>query len=653
MMNRKKYFKYGKLVFIPCLLLTIYIFSAQQVLAQERLPVREYTNPDEVVTFDRSVTFERALDVINEFAQENLGKIVIDRTGTEGEVGISIPPMHWQDALDLILRVKGLHLVEQKDFFEIVFPPTPGGQPQTQAAGPQPQQQAEDVIATTRTREVRINAIFFEGNRRALREIGIDWSTLSEGVPENLTDYVGAGTSGDQLPGTVGFDNQFVSVNSRGAQSVSQSVFNALINSGEIANSGIQVQALFSAFEADNLGEILASPSIKVMNRQEGQIQVGQDFSIKQRDFAGNVTDNFVSVGTILTVTPTVITQNDTTFIHVNVQAERSSAQPDPVSTIVNKQAANTQAILMNGEATAIAGLYRTETAEVRRGLPILKDLPPWFFGLRYLFGFNSNDQQMRELVILVQAELEPSIPARFGKKQLSKFDVLNDARQRIRTEIEKKEDQTLDAGRGEEMQSQEEGATAVEAAAEAEDREEVIAEDEETEEAAPAKRRSDRRKRDREEEEPDVDSELDIKPVPLDLGAEEEQEEPGDTAAVTRMDTEEDEPQDTAEEPAEQEETEETTETAGQQEMEKSDTGTSGSRYYIIGASFNQRKNAEQYQKKLLDEGFEALILTNEASGFHYVAYRGYKELDSAQKGLADIKQYYNSEAWLYKSRN
>ncbi|MDZ7680204.1 MAG: hypothetical protein U5J63_00495 [Fodinibius sp.] len=136
----------------------------------------------------------------------------------------------------------------------------------------------------------------------------------------------------------------------------------------KLETTGIDVQALFSAFEANNLGEILASPTIKVMDGQEGRIQVGQDFSIKQRDIAGNVVEKFFNVGTILTVTPQVITQRDTTFIHLDINAERSSAQPDPVSTVINKQQAQTQAILLDGEATVIAGLYNKEKTEVRTG---------------------------------------------------------------------------------------------------------------------------------------------------------------------------------------------------------------------------------------------------------------------------------------------
>lgn len=588
--------------------------------AQERLPVREYTNPDEMITFDRTTEFQRALDVINDFSQENLGKIVIDRSNTTGEIGISIPAMHWRDALDMILRVKGLQLVEQEEFFEIVSPETVSAQ--AQAATGRPQQEG-DQIANTRTREVRINAIFFEGNRRALREIGVDWSTLTENVPDNAGDF---GAGDEELPSPAGFVDQFVAVNSRGASNVSQNVFNSLVNFGEIGTSGIRVQALFSAFEADNLGEILASPSIKVMDGQEGNIQVGQDFSIKQRDFAGNVTDQFFSVGTILTVTPTIITQEDTTFIHVNVEAERSSAQPDPVSTIVNKQEATTQAILMDGEATAIAGLYRTEQAEVRRGIPILKDLPPWFLGLRYLFGFNSEDYVMRELVILVQAEIEPSIPERFGtKRYASKFEVLNNERNRIRDEIDRQENYSS-ASLDEQIADDDQDEIRADAEMTDEEMEEGDAgqaEEEEEQMDEPTVRLEPQAARDLPRQEiPQgmVVPELAVQPVPLNLGGE-------DDAARA----------------AENDEVETGTQAS---------QGAAPSGHYIIGASFSIQENAVNFRDRLEGEGFESQILRNPESDYYYVAYRRYDSLMEAKNGLNDIQQYYNNpEAWIYTS--
>ena len=51
--------------------------------------------------------------------------------------------------------------------------------------------------------------------------------------------------------------------------------------------------ALFKFFESEELGEIIASPSIKVRDKNKGRIQIGSDISIKQKDFAGNVNDVF------------------------------------------------------------------------------------------------------------------------------------------------------------------------------------------------------------------------------------------------------------------------------------------------------------------------------------------------------------------------
>ncbi|MDR9418956.1 type II secretion system protein GspD [Gracilimonas sp.] len=425
-------------------LLFIYMFVAvaplllqSSVQAQIVDPLNEYTNPDEIVAFDKSTSYAEAIEVIDTFAQEYEDKFIVDNTGYSGTIGVNLPAMHWKDALEYIMRFQDLELTEYEDFYEITVPEpeqestnqtATGGAQQTTGEGQMP-------LPTTQTREIRINATFFEGNRRALQEIGVDWSTLTSDAPEDLGNFVG--TQGTETVPSGNFDDQFVSVNSFSASSVSQNAFNSLVNLGELG-AGISVQALFRAFEADNLGKILATPSVKVVDGEEGNIQVGQDFSIKQRDIAGNVIDQFESTGTILNATPQIITQDDTSFIYLDLQVERSTVQPDVVSTIINKQNATTSAILLDGESTYVAGLYRTEESTVRRGVPILKDLPGWFLGLRYLFGYNSKDFSENELIIIVQAELIDPVSERMKRRRLSTREVLNDTRDRMRTDLDR-----------------------------------------------------------------------------------------------------------------------------------------------------------------------------------------------------------------------
>lgn len=649
-----KIFKYQKTILFTLALLFVAIGSVHSQ-NRDNLPAeyREYTNPEEVVRFDRTTSFSRAIDVINDFSQEFRGKAVINRTDVEGEIGIAVSPMHWMDALKLILRVNELHLVDKQDFFEIVTRESleAEGEGQAQAASQTATGggEGEGPVATTQTHEVRINAIFFEGNRRALQEIGVDWSTISENVPESVLGGGQGGQGGGgggqgggqqgqtpQVPNSeFDGDGPFVQVNSKGAQSVSQNVFNALVNVGEIGNTGIEVQTLFSAFEADNLGEILASPTVKVMDGQEGNIQVGQDFSIKQRDIAGNVVEEFFSVGTILTVTPQVITQQDTTFIHLNIDAERSSAQPDPVSTIINKQEATTQALLLDGEATVIAGLYRTEKADVRRGLPILKDLPPWFFGLRYLFGYESHDYQMRELVVLIQASLEPTIPDRYGKEDFrKKYEVLQDERDRMQGEIS--EGQGIMNREEEELQEMLDG--------EAEPNNE---QSEQRQEDEPEPEVKPEEKEQRDDQEPDnteadsvdeendqqnppesiKDPEVKTEKVELNLGGE------ADGQADTTTQASNAEPEAPESDAAEQ-------------------NGEGLSAYYIVGGSFQVLENAKEHQQELTEKGFNSSIIKMQDSDINLVAYEGFDDLSSAEKALEDIRQQQNSEAWLYKAK-
>ncbi|MEN9839501.1 MAG: hypothetical protein RL177_980, partial [Bacteroidota bacterium] len=252
--------------------LLLLVFAAHPATAQVGLPVREYVNPDELVTLGRETTFPQAIEVLNGFSKRFQDKILIDKSGRTGAIGLNIPNMAWKQALEYVVNFNELRLIEYPAYYEITTRETETSQSATTASGPAPK-------ATLQSREIAISAVFFQGDRRALREIGVDWSTLKDGI---------------------------VQVTNIAAANVSQEVFSIELPAQSIGG-GFEITALLSAFEANNIGDILSSPNIKVKDGETGRIQVGQDFSIKQRDFAGNVIDNFVSTGTILEVVPIVI----------------------------------------------------------------------------------------------------------------------------------------------------------------------------------------------------------------------------------------------------------------------------------------------------------------------------------------------------------
>ncbi|MDG5768198.1 type II and III secretion system protein [Balneolales bacterium ANBcel1] len=358
----------------------VMVFAATGIATgQNQLPQREYTHPDELVVLTENVPFSEALVVFEELSQRFRNKSIVDRSGFSGAIGVPIPRLHWRDALDRIASYHNLVVREGERQIEIVE------QPVRQEAAEPVRRNGERVIDFN-TREIEIKATFFEGSRQLIRELGIDWTSLHNGK---------------------------VRVDNVAAAQVTEDAFSVEVNWDDIGSSGWDISALFNAFESSNKGEVLSSPNIKVMDGETGRIQVGQDFSIRQRDFAGNVIDEFFSTGTILEVTPNVLYHQGQPFIYMTVQAERSTAAPGAVSTVVNKQEANTEILMLSGESTVIGGLYETETSKVRRGVPILKDLPGWFFGLRYLFGYSSTNYNVQELVVVLEANLVPTLQER------------------------------------------------------------------------------------------------------------------------------------------------------------------------------------------------------------------------------------------------
>ena len=95
--------------------------------------------------------------------------------------------MHWRQALDAIARANNLLIQEQREFIEVLPNRMPedenGAQSETQPTpGPATGGPGPEINATLDTREIEISAIFFEGNRRILREIGINWTAIQDGV---------------------------------------------------------------------------------------------------------------------------------------------------------------------------------------------------------------------------------------------------------------------------------------------------------------------------------------------------------------------------------------------------------------------------------------------------------------------------------------
>ena len=359
----------------------------------ERKAFREYTSPDELVSIAPSATLDKALAAISEVSKKFVGKVIIDTDRRTMPIGVDIQGMQWRDALETICRKNDLWYTEYENYIQINSVGGTGQGSANGTTGPQGVTGANGMFkeaVSIKSREVKISAYFFGVNLNRIEEVGINWTFMKS-------------TS------SVSVDAAF-----SGANKMTNEIFQAGVTP-KLSFANIDVLAkLFSSYD---LGEILSGPQLIVRSGEEGRIQVGKDFSVKERDFAGNVIDKFYSAGTIITVTPQVVTENGVNFVHTSVAVERSDVTPGTVSTIVDKAKANTNLLLLDGEEVVIGGLYTSQTSEIRTGVPFLKDLPWYIFGLRYVFGYNKEEIKKQELVILLKAELVPTLQERIANK--------------------------------------------------------------------------------------------------------------------------------------------------------------------------------------------------------------------------------------------
>jgi len=330
------------------------------------------------VTLSSGTSLPDAFRAIEILSQNETGKKIINLSVQNNTIEFPVNQMYWKDALFLIIKLNNLVLEELPGAFKVKDP----------VVEEKKKSKFEDDIKIE-TQQVKISATFFQTSKDMSKGIGIDWSTVFNGDVNARVDFKGGS----------GVANDIISA----AGSTS-------IENGDVT---IDINTLFKILESREIGDIIARPVISVLSEKNGLVQVGSDFSTKTLDIAGNVADKFYSTGLILEVTPTIIENDGVKAIYLEARVENSSVLPGQERTTIGKSQSHTDVLLYDGETTVMAGLYTTDATTVRNGVPILKDLPWWVLGIRYLTGVNKEIQSEKEMIVVLKAEIVDTIKDR------------------------------------------------------------------------------------------------------------------------------------------------------------------------------------------------------------------------------------------------
>lgn len=371
--------------------LVLSLFLVIQVFPQKYWERRfkTYQNPDELVTMSESLPFSQAIELLSKVSESTTGRRIVSTIPINDPIGIEIDNMPYDKALMIIVQYAGLQFETKEDVIVV--------KRDNEVA----QDLSPETYASISTREVKISAVFFEMDVLEAKSIGIDWEILLSGEDNTIGGLLRTETQSGQEEG--------------GSQSGLQPEFNLGITSDfNVGGFFGQATAVFKFFEEEGIGEIISSPNVTVRDRNEGKIQIGSDFSVRTRDFAGNTVEKFFPTGTIIIVTPFIHQEEGINYVLLDIDVERSSFTQTETTTEIKKTTAATQVLMLDGEETILGGLFINEEVVVRNGIPFLKDLPWWVFGIRYLTGSDETIIRKKELVILLKADLVPTLKERF-----------------------------------------------------------------------------------------------------------------------------------------------------------------------------------------------------------------------------------------------
>ncbi|MGB3725071.1 MAG: type IV pilus secretin PilQ family protein [Glaciecola sp.] len=159
-----------------------------------------------------------------------------------------------------------------------------------------------------------------------------------------------------------------------------------------------------SALESENKGEIIASPRITVANQQEAYIEQGTEIPYVQATSSGATSVEFKKAVLSLRVTPHITPDNRIILnlvVTQDTRGETVSTSTGP-AVAIDTQEISTQVLVENGETIVLGGIFQQVSTKANSKVPLFGDLPV----IGKLFGSSSTIEQKRELLIFVTPKI-------------------------------------------------------------------------------------------------------------------------------------------------------------------------------------------------------------------------------------------------------
>ena len=165
---------------------------------------------------------------------------------------------------------------------------------------------------------------------------------------------------------------------------------------------------------------ILAAPYVMTQNKQQANIQIGEQFPLIYTDYrTGQPQANYINVGIILNVTPEISPDG---YVTMNLQPQVSEVGEIITGTqfprILTRNAQTTVRV-KQGDTVLIGGLFRENETNTFDKIPLLGDIPI----IGEFFRVKSKQKEVIELIIAITPVIMMDLPKIEESVQYKRFD--------------------------------------------------------------------------------------------------------------------------------------------------------------------------------------------------------------------------------------
>ncbi|WP_413785061.1 type IV pilus secretin PilQ [Marinobacter litoralis] len=250
-------------------------------------------------------------------------------------------------------------------------------------------------------RQVSIEARIVRAQTNVAEDLGVRWGGAAYDVSGNDVVTVGGslGTLSEARDAASGGSN---TISFPGALGVDLGVTGEGASSFAIGwgSDDFLVDLELSALESDGRAEVVSQPRVVTADRQSASIKSGEEIPYQEASSSGATSVSFKEAVLSLEVTPQ-ITPDDKIIMDLIVNQDSRGEVTAGIPSI-NTNEVTTQVLVANGETVVLGGIFQSEVATQTTKTPFLGDIPY----LGRLFKRTEHVDERSELLIFITPKI-------------------------------------------------------------------------------------------------------------------------------------------------------------------------------------------------------------------------------------------------------